>query len=34
MLLRKKDRQSIQAWEEKSLYPVLHVAGKIGRAHV
>ena len=29
MLLRKKDRQSIQAWEEKSLYPVLHVAGSL-----
>ena len=29
MLLRKKDRQSVQAWEEKSLYPVLHVAGSL-----
>ncbi|MCI8761321.1 MAG: chemotaxis protein [Oscillospiraceae bacterium] len=29
MLLRKKDRQSIQAREEKSLYPVLHVAGSL-----
>ncbi len=29
MLLRKKDRQSVQAREEKSLYPVLHVAGSL-----
>ncbi len=29
MLLRKKDRQSVQAREVKSLYPVLHVAGSL-----
>ena len=29
MLLKKKERQSVRAREEKSLYPVLHVAGSL-----
>lgn len=29
MLLKKRERQSVQAREEKSLYPVLHVAGSL-----